>query len=354
MSDTAGPERDYMDIFTRLDERTEYSTTTLQLILGAWVLTTLVDRKGKVSVTNGDVSESDYRKQSIYSLLYSLYRSMGEVKSDTGEPYELTFNTWGYAWPSAWGSPPTPGSDPQRFGKNAYTGLFQFPAIRDYVREREGRVHVVEMGCGTGAGAHHVCEKVLPACTYEAVDMQRAAIETCKRKFVPALGGRLKATHADCTRLTLDPGVADIVAICETHVTEHAGRVTAEDERFFRTAHRILKPGGHLVWGNAIPDSTWEPCFDFLKSIGMRMVEVHDVTEHAVVARDEDKGRVAAYVNHCLDRFVGFRIPVLGRRKRDEARLAMENFYRNPGTNLYDTMKNGTDSYKVVLFEKAA
>lgn len=343
-----------MDIFTKLNAESDYSTPKLQVILAAWVMSTLFERQAKVSTTNGDVAEESYDKRSIYSLLYSLYRSVGEVRSDTGTPYELTFNTWGYAWPAEWGPSPTAPTDPQRFGKNAYTGLFEFEPVKEYVRQRNGRVHVVEMGCGTGAGAHHICEKILPECTYEAVDMQLAAIRTCRRKFVPELGGRLVATHGDCTRLSIGSSVADFVAVCETHVTEHAGQVTQEDELFFRTAQRLLKPGGFLVWGNAIPDATWQPCFDFLESIGMRMVEARDVTQAAVVARDQDEARVRAYVDQCIDRFAGFRIPVLGRKRRREASLAMENFYRNPGTNLYATMKDGTDSYRVVAFQKAA
>ena len=105
------------------------------------------------------------------------------MKSETGERYEFTFNTWGYAWPESWGPSPIRKDDPQRYGKNAYTGLFQFDAVKKYVAERDGKVHVVEMGCGTGAGAHHICNHVLPKCTYEAVDMQEAAIRTCRRKF---------------------------------------------------------------------------------------------------------------------------------------------------------------------------
>jgi len=343
-----------MDILKALDRESDYSTTQLQFILGAWVLTTLFDRKQKISTHNGDIAEDDYTKQSVYSLLYSLYRSMGTVRSETGEPYELTFNTWGYAWPSEWGTAPTSGTDPQRFGKNAYTGLFEFAPVKEYARAREGKVHVVEMGCGTGAGAHHICEHVLPECTYEAVDMQRAAISTCKRKFVPCLNGRLVATCGDCTQISIDESAADFVVVCETHVTEHAGQATEEDQLFFKTAHRILKTGGFLVWGNAIPDSTWQPCFDYLDSIGMKLVEVRDVTKEAVVARDEDKPRVGAYVEQCLDAFMGFRIPFLGRKKRLEARLAMENFYRNPGTNLYVNMKDGTDTYKVAVLQKVA
>src|SRR5262249_55842623 len=161
-------------------------------------------------------------------------------------------------------------------------------------------------------------------------------VETCRRKFIPELGGRLVARCGDCTQMAIQEGAADIVSVCETHVTEHAGRVTSEDELFLKTAHRALKPGGFLVWGNAIPSSTWQPCFDFLESIGMRLVEARDVTKEAIAARDEDRLRIEAYISDCIDKFVGFRIPVLGRKKQLEARRAIENFCRHPGTELYE------------------
>lgn len=343
-----------MDVFTRLSNNTNYSTTQLQMILGAWVVSTLMERSAKISTKDGDVDEDDYDKRSIYSLLYSLYRSMGEVKSDLGELYEFTFNTWGYAWPKEWGSNPTGPTDPQRFGKNAYTGLFAFPQVKDRVSSLDGKVHVIEMGCGTGAGAHHICREVLQKCTYQALDMQQAAIDTCKRKFIPKLGGRLVATCTDATKISPSEKPADIVAVCETHVTEYPGRVTEEDERFFNAARDRLKPGGFLVWGNAIPDSTWQPCFDYLDSIGMKRLETHDVTEQAIQARDEDLGRMNAYVEQCLNRFHGFRIPILGSKKRIEAEVALKNFARHPGTNLYQNMKTRRDTYRVALFEKTA
>lgn len=340
-----------MDILTSLDNKSSYSSSKLQMIIGAWVMSDAFRRR-KVSLDNGDVSEDDYTKQSIYSLLYAMYRSIGEVKSEHGHPYEFTFNTWGYAWPAGWGPPPTSSTDPQRFGKNAYTGLFAFDAVREVVARRDGRVNVVELGCGTGAGAHHVCKEVLPDATYQAVDMQKAAIETCQRRFVPELGGRLTPIHGDVTKVDLAEQSADMVAICETHITEHAGVVTDEDKRFFEVVKRTLKPGGYLCWGNAIPDATWKPCFEALGAIGIEVKEVHDVTPEAITARDLDRARVDAYVEQCLSRFHGFKIPFLGKKKRREAELALKNFYRHPGTNLYDTMVNRTDTYRVVLAQK--
>jgi hypothetical protein len=119
-------------------------------------------------------------------------------------------------------------------------------------------------------------------------------------------------------------------------------------------AYRLLKPGGFLVWGNAIPASTWKPCLDFLDSIGMKLQEECDVTKEAVQARDEDRPRIDRYVDRCIETFHGFRIPFVGRKKRREADLAIKNFSRNPGTRLYENMVDGTDSYRVVLLKKVA
>jgi ubiquinone/menaquinone biosynthesis C-methylase UbiE len=336
-----------------LSNRSNYSKTQLELILSGWVMSRLFEGKSKILTDDGHVEEGDYDKSSLYSLLYALYRSVGEVTVADGGSFEMTFNTWGYAWPKAWDSCPVKSDDPQRFGKNAYVGLYQAAAVQKRIKEAQGKVHIVEMGCGTGAGAHLICKEILPQCTYEAVDMQSAAIATCNRKFVGELAGRLVATCADATSLNIKDGAADIVAVNETHVTELAGQVTDEDRRFFQTAVRILKPGGFLVWGNAIPASTWKPCFDYLDTLGMKQLEARDVTKEAVAARDQDADRVEVFVQHCLNSFVGFRIPVLGSKRRHEAERAMKNFFRNPGTRLYANMKDGTDSYMVSCFQKA-
>ncbi|MFK7987909.1 MAG: class I SAM-dependent methyltransferase [Sandaracinaceae bacterium] len=343
-----------MDVLTGLSEETNYSMGQLQGIVAAWVLSSPFERNNKVSHDSGHVDEADYTKQSVYSILYSMYRQVGTVKDEHGTPYEFTFNTWGYAWPEGWGPPPSGPRDPQRFGRNAYTGLFHFDEVQKYVADRDGFVHIVEMGCGTGAGADHICESVFPKCTYEAVDMQMGGVTTCRKKFVPKHKHRLVATRADATRLPMDDEVADIVVVNETHVTDQGEVMTEEDRKFFRSAKRILKPGGFLVWGNAIPDIAWQPCFDFMESIGMEVKQVDDVTEEAVVARDQDKERIHVYIEQALDKFHGFKTPLLGASKRHEAAMAMKNLCRDPGTQLYDDMVTRADTYKVAMIQKKA
>ena len=342
-----------MDILKSLSNQSQYSQTKLQWILGAWVLASVAEGKPKISAKDGDLAEADYDKASLYSLLYSLYSSMGDVENEFGVKYEFTFNTWGYAWPAKWLPSGVKVDDPQRFGKNAYTGHFHWQIIKDFIAQKDGKVHLVEMGCGTGAGAHHICKNVLPNCTYEAVDMQKTAIETCRRKYVPELNGRLVTTHANATNLSVKDSSADIVIVNETHVTEMVGVVTPEDEKFFQTAYRILKPGGYLVWANAIPTDTWQASFDYLKTIGMNLLEVEDITDLAIQARNEDAPRADKYVEDCLNRFIGFKIPVLGERRRKQAQEGLRNFFRSPGTRLYENMKDRSDTYKVVLMQKA-
>jgi hypothetical protein len=93
------------------------------------------------------------------------------------------------------------------------------------------------------------------------------------------------------------------------------GQATEEDRLFFATAHRILKPEGYMVWGNAIPDSTWKPCFDCLESLGLKLVEVCDVTREAVLARDLDKSRVDAFMDQCFSQPRHQLVPEYDRRQ---------------------------------------
>ncbi len=76
------------------------------------------------------------------------------------------------------------------------------------------------------------------------------------------------------------------------------------------------------------------------------------MTLEAIRARDEDKARIDTYVDQCTRAFHAFKIPFIGSKRRIEAEVALKNFARNPGTNLYDTMVTRWDTYRVVCFRK--
>jgi len=91
-----------------------------------------------------------------------------------------------------------------------------------------------------------------------------------------------------------------------------------------------------------------------MDTIGLKLVEVQDVTKEAVLARDLDKKRIDAYAEQCFEAFHAFRIPFIAKNKKDQADWALKNFARNPGTRLYENMVDGTDAYKVALIQKVA
>lgn len=307
---------------------------------------------------DGDLENEDYNKGSIYSLLYALYANVGTVKSDLGKPYEFTFNTWGIA-PS-----PYPREDPQRHGKAAYSGLVHLPAVKTYLKEVTDAPKIVEIGCGTGAGANLITREILKKADYLAIDMQLAAIKTCRKKHGDATNPNLKCVQApggvgnngnkvlDAEGKTVPDGTIDFVIISETHIADID--IGPEEIEIFKEIKRILKPGGLFLWGNALPTRCWVKAFPILENdIGLKRVNSLNHTKGAVTARDEDEARVNAYVSSIIGQY-----PIMryggsrGKTCEHVVDRLIKNFYRHPGTALYLKMVSGFDSYMHEAYQK--
>jgi len=334
--------------------------------------------------SDGNINEDDYTKQSIYSLLYALYKDMGNVVFH-GEAYQFRFNTWGVGGVYDENGNKNgradmsvckddicngvnnlagyPATQPQRHGKTAYAGLLNFNTIKAYMKkiaatENNRPIKVVEIGCGTGAGANEL-SWLHPNLEYYAVDMQAQAIKSCKSMHAsqharftadfgsvrdgvtvyPDMGAdsRLTCIHANGQELDkyFEDGFADIVLISETHIADVVPLDT-ETKNVLNQMHRILRPGGHFVWGNAIPTSIWGNAIHYLHTdLGMERQEIHDVTDNAVIARDEDFDRVEHFLETLKNRYWA-----LGQSERCYKALnrLISNFYRHPGTALYKRM----------------
>jgi len=332
--------------------------------------------------TDGNINEDDYTKQSIYSILYAVYGDVGDIRFH-GEAYQFRFNTWGVggvynADGSKKGRPDQsvcrdnicngvnnlkgyPATTVQRHGKTAYAGLLNFETVKKFMAdiEAEGRmVQIVEIGSGTGAGANELTW-LHPNVKYTAVDMQLRGTKSCRSlhassesRFTADLdmvknGGKAYPTLSADTRLTclhangqeldkhIPDGFADIVLISETHIADVVP-LDQETKNVFRQMHRILKKGGLFVWGNAIPTSIWYNSFHFLQvDLGMTREEVHDVTDNAVDARDEDFSRVEHFVLSARNNYYGLQF---SERCYKAVNRLLLNFYRHPGTALYKRM----------------
>jgi SAM-dependent methyltransferase len=301
---------------------------------------------------DGHISEDSYAKESIYAVLYSLYQNTGKVVSDLGVEYEFTFNTWGIT--TDWVADKIAPNDPQRFGKASY-GYFQnFPTVQQYLERIGGNVSMVEFGCGTGAGAHHVSTTVFPKATYTAVDMQGAAIATCNRLHAHE---RLSCMHVPegVGNVALDDRIPsnsmDFLLVMETHIAEK--EIGADEKRIFAEVMRVLKPGGLFLWGNALPTHVWIEAERYLtEEAGFAEVERANNTALGVEARDQDAARVDVLVDQLFGDFVAFKAPVIGASCEQAVRKMLLNFYRHPGHTLYNRMVHNTDSYMHLVFQK--
>lgn len=370
------------DMLNGLDSNSEYGPLTLQAITTGFCLSPLVtklldsqdsntscfpeesqpqethqDGKNATFVHTGHVEEDDYQQGSIYSMLYALYKSTA-FEWPPGQPYNFTFNTWGISEPHQGMSDiedvfplaPYPESEPQRHGKAAYRGLAtQRPAV-EYALASNQTLEIVEVGCGTGAGANLITREVWKNSNYLALDMQQAAINTCNKIHAtadnPALTCRLipNGVGRDGARIPdKDDSSVDFVIVSETHIAEL--EIGDLEKAIFAEIKRVLKPGGLFLWGNALPTHTWLQAMDYLPTIGFELVNNYNHTEGAVVARQEDKPRMAAVFNSMINQRFVFEVPYFGPRCALVCERLLANFARHPGTAMYLKMVSGYDSY---------
>lgn len=289
---------------------------------------------------DGEQDEDTYTKQSIYAVLYSLYEILGTQTSELGVEYQFTFNTWGISPDKDMRLSQWKDNDPQRHGRAAYGGLVTQPKVMAYLEGLGRPAKILEVGCGTGAGANEIT-KVHPTAEVTALDMQAAAIETCN-KLHAAGNPHLTCVHGNGMETGFPSETYDIIVVSETHIA--AVSLDPETKLILKEIERMLAPGGFFVWGNALPTRVWVAAEQYFKSdeTALELTEFRNVTTHAVNARVEDGPRVDAYCNSMFDHLIATYYMPQCRHVLDRM---VKNFYRHPGTNLFKTMVTGYDSY---------
>lgn len=287
----------------------------------------------------GEMREDEYEKASIYSLLYGSYRNAGIVEDPSGTPYRFTFNTWGL---SNVGDKPFGPEYPQRHGMGAYHSLASMDSVKAYVAAKPN-AHFLEIGCGTGAGADLISRMVYPTIKYTALDMQAAAIETCVRVHAAHDNPHLKCIQGNGKVLPIPDNSVDVVVVSETHIAEM--EIGPEEIAIFAEMKRVLIPGGLFIWGNALPTKVWGDGSNYLQANGFQVCGSNNHTSRAIEARDQDIDRVNSFVDQMLGGYPVFKTPVVGAPCRHAMDRMVKNFYRHPGTDLYQRMVVGADSY---------
>merc|ERR1711963_1275838 len=107
----------------------------------------------------------------------------------------------------------------------------------------------------------------------------------------------------------------------------------------------MLKPGGFFVWGNALPTGVWHMAEPILADMGLKSCGANNHTKGAVQARIEDTARVEMFMKHLISYFPAMNVPHFGQRCARVTDKMVKNFYRHPGTHMYETMVTGEHSY---------
>lgn len=122
-----------------------------------------------------------------------------------------------------------------RFGLELYKELVR---AEDGYKIRQEDV-VVEVGCGKGAGAIFLAQKLMPR-QYIGIDYSKAAIAFCKKTYSGIANTDFQC--ADAHRLPFENASIDVLLNVES------SHLYKDVEGFFKEASRVLKPGGKFLY----------------------------------------------------------------------------------------------------------
>lgn len=119
--------------------------------------------------------------------------------------------------------------------------------IRDGISD--GRLRILDVGCGTGVFAARIRE-ALPQAKVWGVDLVAAMLARGRSRWL-AERGHVAPVQGDSERLPFPDGVFDVVTCTNSfHHYPHQQRAVNE-------MHRVLRPGGRLILVDGSRDGPW-------------------------------------------------------------------------------------------------
>ncbi|MPV36284.1 class I SAM-dependent methyltransferase [Georgenia subflava] len=218
------------------------------------------------------------------------WRGLYEVLAVRIRRSEWAFMNYGYAPPP--GGPPLlldAADEPDRLCIQLYDHVLGDTPLQD--------ADVLEVGCGRGGGASYIARDRGPRRT-TAVDFSRSAIALCRRY---RHGPGLTFTWGDALDLPFPDGSFDAV------VNVESSHCYGSMEQFLAEVHRVLRPGGHLLFADLRSADGATTLRDQLGASRLEVVETHDITPRVLAALDLDDDRRRSLVGTWIPR--AFRRP---------------------------------------------
>jgi SAM-dependent methyltransferase len=187
----------------------------------------------------------------------------------------------------------------------------------------EGK-RVLDVGCGRG-GTVHVFKTFFNPARLVGLDLSTNAIQFCREAHKDP---RVSFHEGDAENLPFGDASFDIVTNLESsHSYPHI-------HRFYSEVYRVLAPGGHFLYTDALPAQQITDGIAYLQHIGFELLRDRDITGNVLLSCDE----VAAT-----------RVQAFDSRNDTET---IGNFLATPGSLVYEEMRTGRVIYRIFKLRK--
>ncbi len=186
---------------------------------------------------------------------------------------------------------------------------------------------ILEIGCGRGGNISTINEYYKP-CMSWGLDLCEANIRFCKSRY-------------KIDNLSFCVGDAEMPPFSDDFFDAVVNIESADSypniNKFYSGVYSILKSGGHFMYADVRPVKGFEDCVDYMKEIGFDVLRNTDITSNVLLACDETAQK---------------RVGTFGNIKSDKILDSLENFLTVPGSKLYEDMKCGKQSYRILELVK--
>jgi ubiquinone/menaquinone biosynthesis C-methylase UbiE len=179
---------------------------------------------------------------------------------------------------------------------------------------------VLEVGSGRGGGAEYITRSFKPR-SYNGVDLNKSAIKFCNKFY--SLDG-LSFTHGNALNLPFENDSFDVV------INVESSHRYPSVKKFLKEIHRVLRPGGHLLFTDFRDDYLIDRLHRQFCSSNMEIKKREFITPYIVKALELDHDRRQKLIRRLSP-------PLLRPIARD--------FSGVKGTRMYKWFKSGRVEY---------
>lgn len=208
--------------------------------------------------------------------------------------------------------PLEPGDERDRYALQLYHRVASAADLRDK--------SVLEVGSGRGGGAAYIAKYLGPKRVH-GVDLCPSSIAFCNEQY--AIPG-LSFSQGNAENLRLAPESYDAVVNIES------SHCYVRFDAFVRGCHRVLRPGGRLLFADFRPAARIDELRDALTGEWFELVDEEDLNAGVLLALDADDARKRAFIDEKVSR---------------RRRQMFEMFAAIKGSPMYKAFESGEARY---------